>query len=209
MDEAVAAAGETHPTCDGPLSQRRPPTQQSRVRLAFVFFWNRRILGLGDFCLRSCFWSKCSDPLLFSQGSAAPTLLFLWAGQGSPLADLRVGSAAFRCFSGQQASRRSQVGGRHLPTVSYGQFLGFLSVQCFWNSRMTRAIVTLGQAGSTVILAAQLSFVNFVLREKFVLMFQTFSRNDPPGKAPPSRGRSVFKKIIIKYQQHPKRVAKS
>ena len=46
-------------------------------------FWDRRILGLGDLCLRLSFWSKCSDPLLFSQGSAAPTLLFLWAGQCS------------------------------------------------------------------------------------------------------------------------------
>ena len=66
------------------------------------------------------FWSKCSDPLLFSQGSAAPTLLFLWAGQGSSLAAFRKGSAAFLAFSGQQASRRCQVGGRHLPIVSYG-----------------------------------------------------------------------------------------
>ena len=56
----------------------------------------------------------------------------------------------------------------------------------------TNEIVTLGQAGSTVILAARLSFVIFVLREEFAFMFQTFSRNDPPGKAPPSRGRSVF-----------------
>ena len=39
-----------------------------------------------------------------------------------------------------------------------------------------------GQAGSTVILAAQLSFVISVLREDFVFMFQTFSRNDPPEK---------------------------
>ena len=52
----------------------------------------------------------------------------------------------------------------------------------------------MGHAGSTVILAAQLSFVIFVLREEFAFLFQTFSRNDPPGKAPPSRGRSVFKK---------------
>ena len=59
---------------------------------------------------------------------------------------------------------------------------------------MTSEIVTLGQAGSTVILAAQLSFVIFVLREEFAFLFQTFSRNDPPGKAPPSRGRSVFQK---------------
>ena len=36
--------------------------------------------------------------------------------------------------------------------------------------------------------------MNFVLREEFAFLFQTFSRNDPPGKAPPSRGRSVFLK---------------
>ena len=34
--------------------------------------------------------------------------------------------------------------------------------------------------------------VPFVLREEFASLFQTFSRNDPPGKAPPSRGRYVF-----------------
>ena len=68
------------------------------------------------------FWSKCSDPLLFSQGSAAPTLLFLWAGQGSSLAAFRQGRAAFLYFSGQQARCRCQVGGRHLPSVSYGQY---------------------------------------------------------------------------------------
>jgi hypothetical protein len=32
---------------------------------------------------------------------------------------------------------------------------------------MTSALVTLGQAGSTVILAAQLSFVIFVIRKEF------------------------------------------
>ena len=32
------------------------------------------------------------------------------------------------------------------------------------------------------------------LRGEFAFMFQTFSRNDPPGKAPPSRGHSVSKK---------------
>ena len=45
-----------------------------------------------------------------------------------------------------------------------------------------------------VSLAGQLLFVFFVLREEFAFLFQTFSRNDPPGKAPPSRGRSVLKK---------------
>ena len=33
-----------------------------------------------------------------------------------------------------------------------------------------------------------------MLREEFDFLFQTFCRNDPPGKALPSRGRSVFKK---------------
>ena len=34
----------------------------------------------------------------------------------------------------------------------------------------------------------------FVLREEFAFLFQTFSRSDPPGKAPLTRGRYVFKK---------------
>ena len=60
--------------------------------------------------------------------------------------------------------------------------------------KLTSVLVSPGHAGSTVILAAQLSFVNFVLREEFAFLFQTFSRNDLPGEAPLSRGRSVFKK---------------
>ena len=34
----------------------------------------------------------------------------------------------------------------------------------------------------------------FVLREEFAFLFQTFSRSDPPGKAPLTRGRYVFQK---------------
>ena len=34
--------------------------------------------------------------------------------------------------------------------------------------------------------------VNLMLREIFALLFQTFSRNDPLGKAPPSRGGAVL-----------------
>ena len=33
-----------------------------------------------------------------------------------------------------------------------------------------------------------------MLREEFAFLFQTFSRSDPPGKAPLTRGRSVFEK---------------
>ena len=54
--------------------------------------------------------------------------------------------------------------------------------------------MTFCQADFPVILAAQLLFVFFVLREEFAFLFQTFSRSDPPGKAPLTRGRYVFKK---------------
>ena len=54
--------------------------------------------------------------------------------------------------------------------------------------------MTFCQADCPVILAAQLLFVFFVLREEFAFLFQTFSRSDPPGKAPLTRGRYVFQK---------------
>ena len=50
------------------------------------------------------------------------------------------------------------------------------------------------QAEFPAILAALLLFVFFVLREEFASLFQTFSRSDPPGKAPLTRGRYVFQK---------------
>ena len=50
------------------------------------------------------------------------------------------------------------------------------------------------RADFPVILAAQLLFVFFVRREEFAFLFQTFSRSDPPGKAPLTRGRYVLKK---------------
>ena len=71
------------------------------------------------------------------------------------------GSAAFRYFSGQQANRRRQVGGRHLPNVSYGHFLSQLPVSSEFNGLCTsgshRFLPTLYQADLRVILAAQLS----------------------------------------------------
>ena len=73
--------------------------------------------------LRLSFLVEVQRPAAFQSGQCSSlTLLFLWAGQGSSLAAFRQGSAAFRSFSGQQASWRCQVGGRHLPTVSYGPF---------------------------------------------------------------------------------------
>ena len=46
---------------------------------------------------------------------------------------------------------------------------------------------------------AQLLFVFFVLREEFAFMFETFSGNDPPGKAPPSRGRSEKEEKNVEF----------
>ena len=143
------------------------------------------------------FWSKCSDPLLFSQGSAAPTLLFLWAGQGSSLAAFRQGSAAFLAFSGQQARWRCQVGGRHLPTVSYGPFQTKLPVISEYTifahlDRLVSLHFVPGRRSSNSCSAAFICVSCAMRRIRF--LFQTFSRNDPPGQAPPTRGRSVFKK---------------
>ena len=64
---------------------------------------------------------QSSVSLFFFQGSAALSLLFGWTGQCGFLAAFRQGSATFLAFSGQQARCRCQVGGRHLPSVSYGQ----------------------------------------------------------------------------------------
>ena len=107
------------------------------------------------------------------------------------------GSAAFRSFSGQQASRRCQVGGRHLPTVSYGQSYK----QTYSDTGFSRAngLCTLGPHSFSPHSAGRFSSNScsaalicvFVLREEFAFLFQTFSRSDPPGKAPPTRGRYV------------------
>ena len=45
-----------------------------------------------------------------------------------------------------------------------------------------------------------------MLREEFALMFHTFSRTDPPGKAPPSRGRSVEKKKGEKKEREEEKI---
>ena len=92
------------------------------------------------------------------------------------------------------------MGGRHLPTVSYGHFLTQLPVTSGFNGHCTsgpiRYLPTLYQADFTVILAAQLS-----VRESHATRRIRFSVSDlfqkcTPGKAPPSRGRSVLKKDV-------------
>ena len=42
-----------------------------------------------------------------------------------------------------------------------------------------------------------------VLREEFAFLFQTFSGSDPPGQAPPTRGRYVLKKKKEKKEGTP------
>ena len=137
------------------------------------------------------------------------------AGQGSAACELLFVSAVpFSLLFSGHTGLLGLGGYASPPLVSYGQLVffvnGFIWVQtdneaigrtkhCFFNSRLTSVIVSLGHAGSTVILAAQLSFVNFVLREEFAFLFQTFSRNDLPGEAPPTRGRSVFFKMSSSY----------
>ena len=106
---------------------------------------------------------QSSVSLFFFQGSAALWLLFGWAVQCSSQAAFRKSSAAFSLLfcMGQQAFR-GQVGMRHLllwatDTLS----IGFFREQGLCISGPTCEIVTMGQAGSTVILAAQLSLCEF------------------------------------------------
>ena len=90
------------------------------------------------------------------------------------------GSAAFRSFSGQQASRRCQVGGRHLPTVSYGQSYK----QTYSDTGFSRAngLCTLGPHSFSPHSAGRLSSNScsaalicvFVLREEFAFCFRPF-----------------------------------
>ena len=112
----------------------------------------------------------------------------------------RQGSAAFLAFSGQQARWRCQVGGRHLPTVSYGQsYQQPYSVTGFSEStvfapldRIVSRRILSGSFTSDSCSAA-LTCV-FVIRDEFAFLFQSFSRSDPPGKAALTRGRYVFQK---------------
>ena len=67
---------------------------------------------------------------------------------------------------------------------------------------------TFCQADFPAILAALLLFVFSVLREEFASLFQTFSRSDPPGKAPLTRGRYVFQKKKEKKIKKEKRTSR-
>ena len=92
------------------------------------------------------------------------------------------------------------MGGRHLPTVSYGQsYQQPYSVTGFSEStvfapldRIVSRHILIGSLTSNSCSAA-LACV-FVLRDEFAFSFQTFSRIDPPGKAALTRGRYVFQK---------------
>ena len=91
------------------------------------------------------------------------------------------------------------MGGRHLPFVSYGHFqitipvLSDFTVSAPLDRSAPLTFVT-GRFYSNSCSADSLLFVILVLREEFAFLFQTFSRIDPPGQAPPTRGRSVSKK---------------
>ena len=134
-------------------------------------------------------------PLEFFGRSAAIRCFSVRAVQLPRCFSCGQGSAAFRNFSGQQASRRCQVGGRHLPTVSYGPFqtkLPFISEYTIFAhlDRLVSLHFVPGRRSSNSCSAAFICVSCATRRIRF--LFQTFSRNDPPGQAPPTRGRSVF-----------------
>ena len=92
------------------------------------------------------------------------------------------------------------MGGRHLPTVSYGQPLqqpyfvtGFSESTVFAPlDRIVSRHILPGSLTSNSCSAAHTCV--FVLRDEFAFSFQIFSRSDPPGKAALARGRYVFQK---------------
>ena len=106
--------------------------------------------------------------------------------------------------SGQQARCRCQVGGRHLPSVSYGQSYkqtysdtGFSESSVFAHlDRIVSFHILSGRLSSNSCSAALICVFCATRRIRFFVksLFQTFSRSDPPGKAPLTRGRYVLKK---------------
>ena len=134
--------------------------------------------------------------IVFSIDLPVQRLAVFLSGQCSSLAAFRMSSAVqlSSCFSYEQCSFFSAFLGAHRPSGSRWVcvtssrelrstcFIGFLSVQCFWNARMTSEIVTLGQAGSTVILAAQLSLWEFCATRRIRFDVSDLFQNRPSWK---------------------------
>ena len=103
--------------------------------------------------------------------------------------------------SGQRARWRCQVGGRHLPIVSYGQSYsqpysdtGFSAPTIFSLSSAVFFLLNFCSAEIYTSFLHKKGWDLFVHCEEFASLFQTFSRNDLPGEAALARGRYVFQK---------------
>ena len=97
---------------------RREEEEQSRIH---VVFWDRRILGLGDMYLRLSFLVEVQRPAAFQSGQCSSHAAFLVGRAGQLPCCFSSGQCNFSCLFGATGRWRCQVGGRHLPIVSYGQ----------------------------------------------------------------------------------------
>ena len=151
-------------------------------------------------CLRLSFLVEVQRPAAFQSGQCSSHAAFLVGRAGQLPCCFSSGQCSFSCLFGATGRWRCQVGGRHLPIVSYGQSYkqtysdtGFSEPTVF--AHLNRIVLsTAGRISSNSCSTALICV--FVLREEFAFLFQTFSRSDPPGKAPLTRGRYVFKKKI-------------
>ena len=96
---------------------------------------------------------------------------------------------------------------RHLPTMSYRQFhiqLPVLSEPTVFAhlDRLVSVNLVPGRLSSNSCSAASAALICVSCATRRIrFLFQTFSRNDPPGQAPPTRGRSVLKKGVKMLEQ--------
>ena len=156
---------------------------------------------LGDLCLRLSFLVEVQRPAAFQSGQCSSHAAFLVGRAGQLPCCFSSGQCYFSCLFGATGTLSVPGGWTSPPLCELRTILqtdifrhrvfrvvGLCTLvpQCFFphSARQT----------SQAILAALLLFVFFVLREEFASLFQTFSRSDPPGKAPLTRGRYVFQK---------------
>ena len=86
-----------------------------------MFLLKRSRMLLGDLCLRLSFLVEVQRPAAFQSGQCSSHAAFLVGRAGQLPCCFSSGQCSFSCLFGATGRWRCQVGGRHLPIVSYGQ----------------------------------------------------------------------------------------
>ena len=83
--------------CTKKKKKRREEEEQSRIH---VVFWGRRILGLGDLCLRLSFLVEVQRPAAFQSGQCSSHAAFLVGRAGQLPCCFSSGQCSFSCLFG-------------------------------------------------------------------------------------------------------------